>query len=193
VVDGETDDPDDSRSPALSIFDPATERWRGIGGPEVFRPSALALADGSILVFGDDEGGSHLREWVAARDAWVDPAQLLQSRIRSQMTLLHDGRVLVAGGVELISQAVDGGYSVDEGKPLSTTEIYDPGTDTWTPGPKTLAPRQGGVAVTLADDSVLMFGGYEQMPAPQKGGGDTGDPGPCAEPLATTERLVLRG
>jgi hypothetical protein len=109
-------------------------------------------------------------------------------RIRAQVTRLRDGRVLAAGGVKLISQPVEGGYSVTEGAPLDSTEIYDPSTDKWSPGPPLLAPRQSGHAITLADGSVLVFGGYVESP-PEEPNPDTGTPGPCPEPLATTERL----
>jgi hypothetical protein len=170
-------------------FDTGRQTWGGIGETSLLRPEAVMLPGTSILALGDDEGGSHVQRYDYAKEEWVDTAQMAQGRIRAQVTLLADGRVLVAGGVELISQAVDGGYSVTEGKPLATTEIYDPSTDTWTAGPKLLSPRQGGHAITLADGSVLVFGGYVESPPPDTSP-DTGTPGPCPTPLATTERLA---
>ena len=114
---------------------------------------------------------------------------MAQGRIRQQMTLLSDGRVLVAGGVELRPTPVEGGTSVTEGPPLASTEIYDPRADDWTASPSLLEPRQDGHAVTLIDGSVLVFGGYTATPEGQPGS-DTGTPGPCPEPLASSERLT---
>jgi hypothetical protein len=77
---------------------------------------------------------------------------------------------------------------VTEGPALDSTEIYDPVADAWAPGPSLAEPRQDGHALALADGSVLVFGGYQEAPE-QPPIVDTGTPGPCPEPLATTERL----
>jgi hypothetical protein len=148
----------------------------------------VALPDGSILAIGDDEGGAHIQRYDASTKRWVEPKQMSQPRVRPQLTLLSDGRVLAAGGVELKVDTVEGGTSVTEGAPLATTEIYDPATDTWSAGPALLSPRQAGHAITLPDGSVVVFGGFVESP-PGDDNPDTGTPGPCSTPLATTERL----
>ena len=186
LVAGETDD--EVGVGKYLIRDPGSAAWRGIEDPVVLRPVMVALGDGAILAVGDDEGGSHVVRYDRGKDAWTDTAQMAQGRIRSQIALLPDGRVLVTGGVPLTSEAVDGGYSVTEGPPLTSTEIYDPGADTWTAGPDLLEARQGGHAITLADGSVLVFGGYSATPQ-EEPSPDTGTPGPCPEPSATSERL----
>jgi hypothetical protein len=173
---------------ALMTFDPGQEKWRAIEPPDVLRAALVPLPDGSILALGDDEGGGHVQRYDPANDAWGESRQMKTGRIRAEVAVLRDGRVLVAGGVELKSEAVEGGYQVTEGDPLSSTEIYDPAADTWTPGPPLPSARQDGRAIALADGSVLVFGGYVETP-PDAEGGDTGTPGPCATPLATTERL----
>jgi hypothetical protein len=174
----------------LMSFDPDQESWQRFAAPDVLRPEPVALPRGSVLALGDDEGGGHVQRYDPASGEWVDAAQMATGRIREQVAVLPDGRVLVIGGVPLDSEAVDGGYSVTEGAPLTSTEIYDPATDTWSPGPSLLSARQGGHATTLADGSVLVFGGYAETPS-QEPSPDTGTPGPCPEPLATTERLYL--
>ena len=184
---GETDD-----EPGIAKFqllEAGAAKWRGIDDPVVLRPVIVALTDGSVLAFGDDEGGSHVVRYDRGTDTWADVAQMATGRIRSQITLLPDGRVLVAGGVELTSEAVDGGYSVTEGAPLTSTEIYDPRADSWTAGPDLLEARQAGHAMTLSDGSVLTFGGYTATPK-QVPTQDTGEPGPCPDLLATSERLA---
>lgn len=173
---------------ALMRFVAADDEWESIEAASVLRPIPIALADGSMLAFGDDEGGAHVQRYDPDSATWSDPAQMVIGRVRAQITLLRDGRVLVAGGVPLTSEAVDGGYSVTEGEPLTSTEIYDPRSDAWTAGPDLLEPRQGGHAITLNDGSVLVFGGYTDTPK-EEPNPDTGTPGPCPDPLATSERL----
>jgi hypothetical protein len=173
---------------ALMRFVAADDAWESIEAPSVLRPIPIAIADGSMLAFGDDEGGARVQRYDPASATWFDPAQMATGRVRSQIALLHDGRVLVAGGVPLTSKAVDGGYSVTEGPALTSTEIYDPSADTWTAGPELLEARQGGDAITLTDGSVLVFGGYTETPE-EKPSPDTGTPGRCPDPLATSERL----
>jgi hypothetical protein len=173
---------------ALLLFDVDKATWRSFPAPDVLRPQFIPLANGASLALGDDEGGGHVQRYDPASTSWAEPAQMAQGRTRAQVTVLPDGRVLVAGGVPLTSSAVDGGYSVTEGPALASTEIYDPATDSWSAGPSLLGPRQGGQAITLGDGSVLVFGGYVESPPPDTSP-DTGTPGPCPTPLATSERL----
>ena len=72
---------------------------------------------------------------------------------------LADGRVLVAGG-ERDTCGVD--YCGETYVALEAASLYDPATDTWTALPPMPEPRAGGVAVTLADGSVLIVGGYNE-------------------------------
>ena len=173
---------------ALMRFVAADDEWESIEAPSVLRPIPIAIADGSMLAFGDDEGGAHVQRYDPDSATWFDPAQMAIGRVRAQITVLPDGRVLVAGGVPLTSEAVDGGYSVTEGPALRSTEIYDPAVDAWSAGPELLEARQGGHAIALTDGSVLVFGGYTETPE-EKPSPDTGTPGRCPDPLATSERL----
>lgn len=61
-------------------------------------------------------------------------------------TLLASGKVLVTGGTDGTST-------------LSTAEIYDPGTDTWTPAASMSTPRQFQFAQILPSGNVLVVGG----------------------------------
>jgi hypothetical protein len=62
-------------------------------------------------------------------------------------TLLTDGTVLVAGGVDRAGNAI------------ATTQIFDPRRVSWTAGPTLVQARQSGIAVTLADRRILLAGG----------------------------------
>jgi hypothetical protein len=63
---------------------------------------------------------------------------------------LPDGRVLVAGG---------GTYSFQVQYHLDTTDIYDPTTQQWTPGPNLNLERFTPLATTLPDGRIVIAGG----------------------------------
>jgi len=64
-------------------------------------------------------------------------------------TMLDDGRVLFAGGLDA------------SGNPLTTTEIFDPQTRQSTPGPDLLVARAKHAAVRLSSGDVAFFGGED--------------------------------
>jgi hypothetical protein len=67
-------------------------------------------------------------------------------------TLLPSGEVLVAGGCTADSCELDDGGA--------TTELFDPVTERFRPGPRLVRPRVGHGAARLRDGSVLVFGGW---------------------------------
>lgn len=94
--------------------------------------TATSLADGRVLVVGGDGRVSGVPATLAsaelydpATSTWTAAASMSAPRQLHTATLLGNGKVLVAGG----SYTGDGGYSF----PLSSAELYDPATDTWTP------------------------------------------------------------
>lgn len=178
----------DDGDPAFATFDPATETWASVAAPYWISPEFVTLDDGSILFFGSDEGGSRVDRYDPATDRWVTRASMRDGRNGAQVTRLADGRVLVAGGMSISSRAVDGGYSVTEDGVTDTTEIYDPASDRWSPGPRLLAPRQAGYATTLTDGSVMVYGGFVKVV--EEPGQDTGSTD-CPPPIAETERLYV--
>ena len=62
-------------------------------------------------------------------------------------TLLPDGRVMVAGGIDTTGTAV------------ATTQLYDPRAGTWTAATAMHDAREEGQAVTLTDGRILVTGG----------------------------------
>jgi hypothetical protein len=73
------------------------------------------------------------------------------ARALHQAVTLADGRVLLCGGADAL------------GAVLSTCEIYDPATNTFTPTGSMLTPRVLHAAVRLADGRVLVAGGTSSL------------------------------
>lgn len=74
-------------------------------------------------------------------------ARDVDARFFHTATLLPDGRVLVAGGLDASNAA------------LSSASVYDPALATWTRTGSLLAPRHGHTATLLDDGRVLIAGG----------------------------------
>jgi hypothetical protein len=89
--------------------------------------AAATLPDGSVLIAGGQRRpgvASDQAVLISADGRSVRPvARLGQARFKHVMISLPDGRVLVIGGTS------------DDTKLLDTTEIFSPGTATFTPGP----------------------------------------------------------
>jgi hypothetical protein len=143
----------------------ATPDLPGVGWDE-----AVTLKNGQVLLTGGrDENGS------ASVAAVYDPASgkfhstgsltpgagLTGGRSRPSLTLLPDGRVLVAGGKD------------DSGRALATAEIYDPATGAFTNTGAMSAGRVDHTATLLRDGTVLLVGGRS---GPDAGGTGSGQP-----------------
>lgn len=149
------------RNPSVEsceIYDPETGTWSTASSTIERRSchSAVLLNSGKVLVVGGWSSG-----WTVATAELFDPAtgewmQTGSMAVARQTvaTLLKDGRVLVSGGYR--SQA-QGGSSVNE--VLSSCEIYDPNTGTWTVTGSMNEPRRYHKAVLLANGKVLIAGG----------------------------------
>jgi hypothetical protein len=137
------------------LFEPATGTWR-VTGPMVERRlwhNAVRLRSGLVLVV----GGAHPTKPFAysasaeifdPSDAtWTPTGALAVARGASTASLLADGRVLVAGGVD------DGDNTV------GAVELYDPEAGTWAFTGAMLEPRLVHTATSLPDGRVLMAGG----------------------------------
>ena len=143
--------------PEAEIWNPASGTFSTaftfeIGpGPSVrrgHRVSALTLLDGRVLVV-DEAGG---RVWDPVANTLSEAGTFRETRREFTATLLADGRVLVAGGKQTVP---DGG-----GSPTASTELWDPSTSRFEPGPELAEARAGHTATLLADGRVLIVGGY---------------------------------
>ncbi len=132
-------------------YDPQTGSWSGAGSAVNARSGyqATLLATGDVLVAGAGAGDawSGAERYRAASGIWTLTAAPTW-RIAQTLTLLDDGWVLMAGGLNR-----DGTY-------LDTAELYDPGEERWWPARSLARPRSEHTATRLASGRILVAGGY---------------------------------
>jgi hypothetical protein len=157
IVEGQT--ARETATAAAELFDPATGRFAPTGSMAVPRAlhQATLLADGRVLVsggFGDatspgTPGPEHAEVYDPATGTFSAAGALQAGRSLHTAILLTDGRVLAVGGVA----------SPGDRSAVALTELYEPATNAWSPGPSLQAAFPGATATLLGNGRVLIFGG----------------------------------
>jgi WD40 repeat protein len=144
--------------PSPELYNPAAGTWAVTGQMNTPRIAATAtlLPDGQVLVAGGSGGSSNALAsaelYNPAAGTWSVTGSMHQGRSGlngqgASATLLPDGQVLVAGGE-------DANFNL-----LSSAELYNPATGTFTPTGSMTTPRVGQSATLLGNGKVLMAGG----------------------------------
>lgn len=161
VAGGTSTEPSNNRPLASAeIYNPVAGTWRTVGSMATGRElvKMQVLRDGTVLAVGGSVG--HFGKYMALASAeifdpttelWTSTAALAEARTQFTMTLLGDGRVLVAAGVRPYTTA------------LSTAEIYDPTSGTWSAAGSMKTPRWNHRAVLLPNGDVLVVGGCDRL------------------------------
>ena len=144
------------------LYDPGLGTWT-VSGKMVTSDAAVnatLLPDGRVLVAGGGGGGSVTCDGCAPRSSaqlynpasgtWAAAANMTRPRSAPTVTLLPDGKVLVAGGDPPTDQP--GPYGP------STAELYDPVIGTWTATGNMVTPASVRLATLLPDGQVLVVG-----------------------------------
>jgi hypothetical protein len=147
----------DPSGPSIAeLYDPSTRSWAATGslGTPRWDASATLLPDGKVLVAGGDTFTHSFNPSVASAElydpvtgSWAATGSMDTARSWHTATSLRDGKVLVAGGVNLNDTL---SYT------LATAELYDPGTGTWARTGDMTEVRQSHTATLLGDGSVLV-------------------------------------
>lgn len=148
------------------LFDPQRQSFEGGSGPlpeARTRHTATPLLDGRVLLVGGvNAAGIALGTTVlfdpATGQALAGPTTL--ARVHHSATRLADGRVLVVGGATRSNLGSPVGYPTSFLFPAALqSRIFDPATNSWSPGPVLPQARVGHRAAPLPDGRILIAGG----------------------------------
>src|SRR5262245_13047661 len=141
------------------IYDPVSGVWTFTGSMNVARAdhAAVRLLDGRVLVAGGDVSEEdprltsaeifdpHTGQWSQTGDMTIG-----RSEAEYASVLLPDGRVLVPGGHTAFQT------------PVSSSDLYDPRTGTWTAAGSMSVVRAGHSSIVLRGNrGVLVMGGLQ--------------------------------
>ena len=105
-----------------------------------------------MLVAGGSGGSGYLNSaelYDPSLNTWTPISSMNTARLGHTATILTNGKVLVAGGLDA-SDAVH----------LNSSELYDPSLNTWTPISSMNTARAYHTATILTNGKVLVAGGY---------------------------------
>lgn len=156
-----------SQSPA-GLSQGAWSSTRSMAVPRAYHTATL-LRNGKVLVVGGRGVLDIPAPWQPASGnaissaelydpqtgIWSSAGTLLTPRFGHTATRLNDGRVLVAGGNKTLPGLDRPPDSV------SSAELYDPLTNTWSSAGNMSTPRSFQTATLLADGRVLVVGGID--------------------------------
>jgi len=119
--------------------------------------ASIRLGDGRVLICGGtvnaNVGGvlASAELYDPGSHRFVATGSMTVARQGHTITMLRDGRVLITGGARNI------GFRSE----LSSAEIYDPATGTFSATGSMTTPREGHTATMLRDGRVLIVGGSD--------------------------------
>ena len=119
--------------------------------------ASIRLGDGRVLICGGTSTGnvggvvSSAELYDPASQRFTPTGSMTVPRQGHTITMLQDGRVLIAGGVRNI------GFRSE----LASAEIYDPSTGSFSATGSMSVPREGHTATILRDGRVLIVGGSD--------------------------------
>jgi len=148
------------------VYDPVKNTWSNAASMHIARTgqAAVQLKSGKVLVAGgfapDDANASRsgytrtAEVYDPSANTWTQVGDMSAARYQPTITLLEDGRVLVAGG--------SGDTDTQGATPLQSAEIYNPQTESWSDAASMSAARANATATLLrSSGKVLVAGGYD--------------------------------
>ena len=150
----------DGVSPGLTaeLYDPIDRTWTATGSmieagaAAGGAATATRLLDGRVLVM--DGAGSSAQLYDPSSRTWSATGNMIDPRSWNTATLLPDGTVLVAGGMDSTGSGDDEVVFL-----VASAELYDPASETWSTTGSMSETRHNHRATPLADGRVLVTGG----------------------------------
>jgi hypothetical protein len=163
-----------SQLSSAELYDPATGAWSATGSMSTARdlPTAVMLSDGRVLVSGGLGPGAGAPALASAEiynpatGTWTATGAMTVARASHAAVRLANGRVLVAGGSS---------GTLASPQLLSSAELFDPATNTWSLTGSFATPRGFQQGVLLGSGQVLINGGSDWV-ATVFGASDRFDP-----------------
>ena len=147
-------------TPTAELFDPATGTFAPTGSMSVARSAhrASLLKSGAVLI----TGGASSDTSIMATAELFDPAKgtfgptgsMSTVRELHTATILPNGKVLVTGGIDKAGTVPNTHY-------LSTAEVFDPASGTFTASGNMEIERSEHAAILLLNGHVLITGGID--------------------------------
>ena len=137
------------------LYNPATGIFTVTGNLTTARTShtATLLSNGMVLIAGGNDGYDSLKSaelYNPATGAFTATGNLIAARDTHTATLLNNGQVVLVGGFSLLSGIT---------RYLSSGELYNPATGTFTATGSLHTARGGHTAILLNTGKVLVAGG----------------------------------
>jgi hypothetical protein len=163
IVGGQSTTSGSSPLATADLYDPATGQFTATGSLAIGRysHSATLLPSGKVLVTGGICYSVSVLQYTCISAELYDPdtglftstASMGTRRDQHAAILLSSGKVLVAGGYQRCCQGVT------TSQPLTSAELYDPSSGTWTATGPLAAARYNVSATLLPSGAVLVVGG----------------------------------
>ena len=143
---------------AAELYNPVAGTWQATSALASARTlhTATLLANGQVLAIGgsDASGVVAPAELYAGSGVWAAVRTLNSERELHTATLLPNGQVLVVGGY------YGGDFYGDGSTPLTSAELFNPASETWTNTSALTTGRDMHTATLLPNGQVLVAGGY---------------------------------
>ncbi len=168
-------DSDNQPLKSAELYDPATGTWSSAGTLTTWRRyhTATLLPSGKVLVV----SGPTAELYDPATNSWTATGALSTTRESHTATLLRNGKVLVAGGDARLP---------NRDTTLTTAELYDPASGTWTATGSMAISRAHHTATVLPSGKVLVTGGSIVHTMPNHASCEVYDPATGTWAPATT-------
>ena len=147
-------------SATSDLYDPVANAWSTVGSMSTGRnyQAGTILSDGRVLIAGGIDPNNVVLATAEIYDpstqTWTPTGNLNTPRYMHSATLLPNGMVLVAGG-----WPGPGLYYGSGTYALTSSELWDPATGTWTATGDLPSPYADHAAILLNSGKVLIAGG----------------------------------